>query len=71
MKIVEAGIASGVLIKMIRYHDRTGLIGSAERTASGYCGHRAYTPERSHTLKCLRRCRGPSEAHETPQNRAN
>ena len=54
MNIGEAAAASGVSTKMIRYYERTGLIGPAERTASGY---RVYTTKDVHTLKFVRRSR--------------
>ena len=54
MNIGEAATASGVSTKMIRYYERTGLIGPAERTASGY---RVYTLKDIHTLKFIRRSR--------------
>lgn len=54
MNIGQASVASGVSAKMIRYYERTGLIKSAERTASGY---RVYTASDVHTLQFIRRSR--------------
>ena len=54
MNIGQAGTASGVSAKMIRYYEKTGLIGAADRTESGY---RVYTSEDVHTLRFIRRAR--------------
>lgn len=54
MNIGQAGAASGVSAKMIRYYEKTGLIGAADRTNAGY---RVYTNEDVHTLKFIRRAR--------------
>lgn len=54
MNIGEAAAASGVSTKMIRYYEKTGLIGPAERTASGY---RVYMMNDVHTLQFVRRAR--------------
>lgn len=54
MNIGQASGVSGVSTKMIRYYERTGLIKSAERTASGY---RVYTKSDVHTLQFIRRAR--------------
>ncbi len=54
LNIGEASAASGVSTKMIRYYEKTGLTGPAERTASGY---RVYTRNDVHTLRFIRRAR--------------
>lgn len=54
MNIGQASGASGVSTKMIRYYERTGLIKSVDRTASGY---RVYTKSDVHTLQFIRRAR--------------
>lgn len=54
MNIGQASAASGVSTKMIRYYERTGLIKSVDRTASGY---RVYTKSDVHTLQFIRRAR--------------
>jgi len=54
MNIGEASAASGVSTKMIRYYEKTGLIKSVERTASGY---RLYRKSDVHTLQFIRRAR--------------
>lgn len=54
MNIGQAAAASGVSTKMIRYYERTDLIESAERSASGY---RVYTRKDVQTLQFIRRSR--------------
>ena len=54
MNIGEAATASGVSTKMIRHYEKIGLIGLADRTASGY---RVYTSNDVHTLQFIRRSR--------------
>ena len=54
MNIGEAAAASGVSTKMIRHYEKIGLIGPADRTASGY---RVYTSNDVHTLQFIRRSR--------------
>lgn len=52
MNIGQASKASGVLAKMIRYYEQTGLIPAADRTASGY---RDYSDADVHMLRFVRR----------------
>ncbi len=54
MNIGEASAGSGVSTKMIRHYEKIGLIGAAERTASGY---RVYSTKDVHTLRFIRRAR--------------
>lgn len=54
MNIGQVAAASGVSTKMIRYYEKTGLIGPAGRTASGY---RVYTSNDVHMLRFVRRAR--------------
>jgi len=55
MNIGQASQASGISAKMIRYYETIGLIGPAQRSASGY---RVYTDADLHTLRFVRRARG-------------
>ncbi|MBS7705209.1 Cu(I)-responsive transcriptional regulator [Chelatococcus asaccharovorans] len=55
MNIGEAAAASGISAKMLRYYERIGLIGPAQRTESGY---RVYGDDDVHTLRFVRRARG-------------
>lgn len=54
MNIGEASKASGVLAKMIRYYENTGLIPVAARTELGY---RAQARNDAHRLGLIRRAR--------------
>jgi MerR family transcriptional regulator, copper efflux regulator len=54
MNIGQAAAASGVSAKMIRHYEAIGLIGAADRSASGY---RVYTDQDVHTLGFIRRAR--------------
>ena len=52
--IGQAARATGVSAKMIRYYEETGLLGPAERTASGY---RLYGEADPYALRFVRRGR--------------
>ena len=54
MNIGEAARLSGISAKMIRYYETTGLIGPADRRASGY---RDYSQADVHELRFVRRAR--------------
>ena len=52
--IGEASRLSGVSVETIRYYEREGVIGTAERTVSG---RRVYTDAAVAELRFIRRCR--------------
>jgi MerR family transcriptional regulator, copper efflux regulator len=54
MNIGEAGAASGISTKMVRYYESIGLIAEANRTGSGY---RQYSDREVQTLRFIKRSR--------------